>query len=915
MKQTGCASVALLLVACVVLALSLPDGALAAEINGEVRSKGGEPLPFASVVALGTGYGASTDEEGRFTFTAPAGNYSIKASFVGYNSETRQVMLGENGIKLAFVLEAEPRLMSEIEVLGQQKMVDVKEASTVRTVEREEILRMPVDEVLAVVGRQAGVTLYDNQTHIRGGRQDEVVYVVDGVVIKDYVTGQSRAGDLSARSVAELDILTGGFPAEYGQALSGIVNITTREGGDEPHGYLSWTTDHVVGGWDGFRSDYMTMQLEGPLLAKGSLKVPGQLTYFGELSGRVSDTNLPGWSSVPGAKARVSSYEDRFLGQLFRYGTPFDSRSQNDWQALLKLAWKTSQKNKYLLTFNKVLNINSGYFFQPIARVDPTANTTYPWEWHQRLDHFLTYTEDKNSLSMVWNHLQSERTLHEFRLSRYFTTYHYDVNGKPWYDYEEPDDQALPPGEDHPYFADTGDDNRWHDHSITEWALDWDMTAKRGRYTFKSGVVHSFQNIQYIDIIDPWIEDPDGLGGIHDLYNVHPQVGAGYAQAQFAYEGLVGNVGLRFDYWYPGPEVEEAIADTSRPAITPLLVNAFEEDTFGLFGRHLKGRWSPRLSVSHPVTDRDKLFFNYGRFSQWPTYFYIYSKIGSVSSEDFPLIGNINLDPEVSSQWEFGGAHTFSDRLAGNLTFFFKDQYDYPTATRFSRLGHGDFFIYRNSDYARTRGIEIELERRPAPYLGGSISYSYSVSTGRSSDPNEAVELQEILGAAGQIGLEEGFTYWNRPHQLNLSVDYQVRRGDQRPEIYGLAVPDDFTASLYYGMRSGRAYTPEDSRGNRTDKRYSKNAAIEHVVDTKLEKGFEVWGSRLAVQLDIRNLFNNRAPRRIDPQTGEKPEDGQGEYTTPPSSESAAEYRAALLSNPSYLTPSRQVRLGVNLAW
>ncbi len=901
---------------CILFVLVAARPAAAATLSGDVRDQDGKPLAFASVVVVGTPYGAGTDESGRFSITLPPGDYSIQASFVGYRAETRQVRLGEGGAKLAFTLQEEARLLGEIEVLGAQKMVDVKAASTVRTIEREEILRMPVDEVLEVVGRQVGVSIYDDQTHIRGGREDEVVYVIDGVVVKDYITGQSRAGDLSARSVAEVNVLTGGFPSEYGQALSGIVNITTREGGTETRGYLSWVTDHVGGGWDGFRSDNVSMQFEGPLFDRGEVRVPGQLTYFVELSGRLSDTYLPGWASSTGdGKARVSSYEDKFLGQLFSYGTPFDSRSGNDWQLLTKFAWKTSRDDKFLFTVNKVLNINSGYFFDPIARVDPTANTTYPWEWYRRLDHYLTYTEDKNTLSGVWNHLTSESTLHELRLSRFFTTYHYDVHGKPWYDYEEPDDQALPPGEDHPFFIQTGDNPSWHDHSILEWALDWDMTAKRGKHTFKTGVNHSFQSIQYIDINYPWQSDPDGLGGVHDLYDAHPQVGAGYAQMQFAYEGLVGNVGLRFDYWYPGPEVEEAIADTSRPAITPSMVAAFEEDTFTLFGHHLKGRLSPRLSVSHPVTDRDKLFFNYGRFSQWPTYFYVYSKIGSVSSEEFPLIGNINLDPEVSSQWEFGAARTFSERLAGNITFFFKDQYDYPTATRFSRLGHGDFFIYRNSDYARTRGIEFEVERRPAPHLGGSISYSYSVSTGRSSDPNEAVELQELLGAAGQIGLEEGYTYWNRPHQVNLSLDYVIPRGDRGPEVFGLRIPDDLTANLYYSVRSGRAYTPEDGSGNRIGKRYSRNASFEHLVDVKIQRGFDLSRTRLALQLDIRNLFNNRSPRRIDPQTGEKPEDGSGEYSDPPASESSAEYRAAQLDNPSYLTTPRQVRIGASLAW
>ncbi len=891
--------------------------AAAAHLTGEVRDTEGNPLALANVVVLGTGYGAVSGGDGRFDIELPAGRYSVKASYIGFRAETRQATVGAESGRLVFELRAETQLLSEIEISGR-RLVDVKAASTVRTVEREQILRMPVDEVLAVVGRQAGVSIYDNQTHVRGGRHDEAVFVVDGVVVKDYITGQSHGGDLSSRSVAEVNVLTGGYSAEYGQALSGIINVTTREGGNKRKGYLSWMTDHVGGGWDGFRSDYLTLQLEGPFFHEGGaaqLHIPGELTYFVDMNGRFSDTYLPGWSSDGNVNARVSSYDDRFLGRLFSYGKPFDSRSDNNWQLLTKLTWKASANDKLTVSLNKHLGINSGFSFEPISRTDPTASTTYPWEWYRRLDHYLTFTEDKATFSAFWTHHTSRQTFHELRLSRFFTNYHYDVNGKPWFEYQEPDDQALPEGQNNAFFVDSGDYYTWHDHSIEERSLRWDVTARRGKHLIKGGIDHAFQDIQFIDIRYPWEPDPDGLGREHDLYNVHPQVGAAYAQTLFDYEGLVANIGLRLDYWYPGREVEEAVADTSRPAITPGMRRGFENDTVSLFGHRLKARFSPRVAVSHPVTDRTKLFYNYGRFSQWPTYFYVYSKIGSVSSEDFPLVGNVNLDPEVSSQFEFGAAHEFSERLGANLTFFFKDQYDYPTATRFSRLGQADFFIYRNSDYARTRGIELEVNRRPSPHLGGTVSYTYSVSTGRSSDPNESIELQELLGAAGQIGLEEGFTFWNRPHKLSLTVDYRVRRGDERPLVLGLKVPDDLSASFFYEVQSGRAYTPQDARGNRTGKRYSRNTGFEQVADLRIERGFAVWDTRLAAIFDVRNLMDQRYPRRIDPQTGELLQDGVGNYSRPPVSESEGRFRAAQLANPSNRSAPRQVRIGASLEW
>lgn len=902
-----------------VLAAGVAD---AAQLSGTVRSaEDGEPLPFANVVVVGTTYGAVTENDGTFVLEVPAGRYQVMATYVSYSSSTQQVTVGRDGATVEFRLDPEATEMSEITIYGQRELVDVTRTSTVRSVGGEQARSMPVDEVQAVVGRQVGVSLYDDEIFIRGGRYDEAVFVVDGVVVKDYVSGQSRAGDLSSQSLAEVNVLTGGYAAEYGQALSGVINVTTREGGDEHHGYIGWTTDHPGGDWDGFRSDITTLSLEGPLFRDdsprllGGLRLPGRMTYFVQVEGRISDTYLPGWSQS--GPPRRSSYVDSFLGHLFSYGSNLATRADSDWQFLGKFAWKMSPTDKLSLSLNKTLGINSGFFYRQIIRRDPTSSTNYPWQFHERLDHYLTFTEDKAVLSGIWTHHFNGDTFQELRLSRFFTNDHHDVNGKPWFEYVEPFDDELLTGDPHPYFIDSGDFPLWHDHSIEEITADWDLTAIGDRHRWKTGFEHSFQNVQFIDIQRPWQEDPDGLGGQHDLYNVHPQVGAAYVQDRIEYEGVVAQFGLRFDYWYPGREVEAAIADTNRVGTTPSIQRAFQDDTFGLFGHRLKARWSPRVSVSHPITERDHLFFNYGRFAQWPTYFYVYSKIGSVSSEDFPLIGNLNLDPEVSTQFEIGGAHQFRDDLALNVTLFFKDQYDYPVAVRRSTLGQGDVFIYDNLHYGRSRGIELELEKRPAPYLGTTIGYTYQISTALSSDPNESQEQQELEGAAAQIGLEEGFTYWNRPHRVTAAIEFRVRRGDRRPRVplIGIELPDDLSFHLYYEGQSGRAYTPEDLRGERTGEYYSKNAEFEHRIDLKLQRSWQVWGTRLTGTLDIRNVLNHRHPRRIDPSTGERPEDGVGQWMDPPSDEASRLVREAILANPSYLSTPRQTRIGVGLTW
>ena len=92
---------------------------------------------------------------------------------------------------------------------------------------------LPVEEVSDVVQLQAGVTQgRDGQLHIRGGRSEEVAYVVDGVAMGDAYSGD-LAVEVENSSVQELQVISGTFNAEYGRAMSGIVSIVTKDGGEE----------------------------------------------------------------------------------------------------------------------------------------------------------------------------------------------------------------------------------------------------------------------------------------------------------------------------------------------------------------------------------------------------------------------------------------------------------------------------------------------------------------------------------------------------------------------------------------------------------------------------------------------------------------------------------------------------------
>ena len=134
-----------------------------------------------------------------------------------------------------------------VEVTAERRLVEAKQGATVRTVNANEIRNLPVSTVADVLQQQAGVSTDGDQIHVRGGRADETMFVVNGVANRDLVTGQSTAGQLNARSVAEVNVTTGAFDVRYGNALSGVVDIRLKEGTEKTQFGITTSTGSYGG--------------------------------------------------------------------------------------------------------------------------------------------------------------------------------------------------------------------------------------------------------------------------------------------------------------------------------------------------------------------------------------------------------------------------------------------------------------------------------------------------------------------------------------------------------------------------------------------------------------------------------------------------------------------------------------------
>ena len=879
-----------------------------------VDRKTGRALAFVNIAIPEARTGALSDSKGEFLIgNVPPGTYTLRAQFTGYGAESVAgvtVTAGATTPVRITMAEIVVKQEETVIVTGERPLIDTKSGSTMRTVRKEDIENQGLQSLSDVVAQQAGVSSDNNQIRVRGGRADETTFIIDGVTNRDPISGESTAGSINARSVAEVNVIASGFSARYGQALSGIVDVKLKEGGQKFEAGFSaqagnWFTQYyngVISGPDWFAGG----------LSKLGIHMAGETSFLLDVSTDFSNTYLPNIQDQPGRPRLKSGYEDSFLGMKFKYSPNFFMPSEeNTWRGLYKWTWKPDGKNKVDFGFSKRISFDQGFTRRPISDL-AGQSIPYPWLFEGRFNHAQTVTSDVNSTQLTLTHTMNKNAYHSLMIARSFNVQEAAVDGKLWTEYEQPDDLALPPGQNREYFVDSGDANEWWNYWSESITTDYKLGMNLGRiHKTEFGFSNSFQNVQYVDIIEPWVFDPDGLGKDHDLWHVYPAIGAFYAQDRLELEGFVAEAGARVDYWFPGEQLEDAVADTSNNNVSDATRTAFYEDTGSIFGHRVKAVVSPRVSVSHPIQNRDKLFFNFGQFTQFPSYIFVYSKMTSVSSASFPILGNANLNPEKSVQFEVGAQHLFDDNAAAKISLFQKDIYDYPTSVRFRRQEGAvisDFSVYLNSDFSRARGFELEYEKPRTKYFKWKATYEYSVAKGKSSDPNQAKIVEEGGGDATEPPLSEGFLSWNRPHKLTLNGDYRVAQGQDQPRLFGLKIPNGFGVNLFGTIQSGKAYTPADVDGDATGRVYSKNGPIEAVFNLRLNQEVKLGATnRLNAYLVAENLLDWKVVKRVDPSTGEAPKAGEGQYVQP------TEYEInSVLTNPAYYGPPLRIRIGVD---
>jgi len=863
-------------------------------ITGKVIDKAnGQGLPGVNVILKGTYFGAATDIKGKFRIVnITPGSYVIKISLIGYKTveytgvKVKSGQTKEINVKMS---ETVLTLDQEVTVIGKKPLLDIDETQSKRTISQDEIRNSIVENVQDVVAQQVGIVKSDNAIHIRGGRAYESAFLLNGVSVQDPLSGTGFGLQLSANAIQEIDVITGGFNAEYGQATSGVINVKTKEGGSKYSGYILYKRDNLgnPSSYHVFNTDIVEADLGGPepitsyILPSLGIKIPGLITFFSSLYTGLTDGITQGYYK-PTAKQVFST--------TF-YGTRFAPKEENNWYWLAKITYKYSPTLKFSYSYNQsvAINQNSRSLQTNLEYVQPSPG--YQYTFQNILDQANTFTHNNKYHSLSIINTINAKTFYELKFGYFYSNLRADANGRNWNQYIQPkdfpnfpveyynlnhDSVGVIPGDG---FWDVGNPYTWHDHYIEEFSIKGDLTSFFDeKNKFKTGFEIQLQEMQVVDIYKPWVGK---LGLNNDIYKVYPAMGALYAQDNINLSGMILNFGLRLDYWFPGKYVDDAVNNPLVVTIPEQTRENYKRDTFGWFGnRRFKARLSPRLGISHPVSNNQMLFFSYGHFSKWPRPQFVYAKLNPLNAQSsFQKFGNPDLNPETTVAYELGLKTQFTQNDVLTVTAYYKDIFDYVNTRtakiRSARFATQNFITYVNADYARSRGIEIEFKKRMGNWFNGIANFSYAIITGKSSSADEGVLVLE-----GDLteSVKEEFMPWDRPITASLSTNFYITKGQP---LFGLGKGflDDINIYLRFFFQSGKRYTPAIFTGDYTTQgrpeyvydlknRYSKIGDPWSWIDLNFDKYFEIGGLQFAFKIEVNNLLDTKNSAIINPVTG-----------------------------------------------
>ncbi len=884
------------------------------KIIGSVKNKtSGEPLVGANIVLEGTQLGASTDEDGFFTIlNVPPGTYNLTVYYVGYATVTIQNVR----VRIDRTTTQNIKMMPEavkgetVVVEAERPAIELDRTHSASVVSGETVQLMPVTEVSEILELQAGVVENNGELHFRGGRSREVAYVIDGVpVTNPFSQGGGSNVNVETNMISELEVISGTFNAEYGQAQSGVINIVTKRPSQNFSGSIQTYTGEWVSNKDkpflGV-SDFnpwaekdIQFNLSGPIISeKLSFVLTGRHNIWESLDRYERRFNLiDGW--------RIEAY--RRWEQTYGNGSTEgvihipDSLATGD-RSRGPLRTGTSSSLNAKLIFSphpRVTIIYQGFgnYDQFVGPPDPLGRGD---------DQFRRYQPDGSGTSRQWEYSQFLKIKHSpsdnFFYEINFSWQHND--GERFFRKDNkvavlPTDEGIIPvvnptfspfssgfslGTTDGFYTGApgkGFRNQYLATGNFNWQVDKHNFLKAG-FELKKHFINVYGRGFRVSTewrnnafpSDPTTFGPEPL--TYEQYWDSLQVYWQEWEDSFHTTRFVtaadSEVNLFRDYNIEPLEFSTYLQD--KLELGDIIVNAgvrldlfnpnskvpinyrTESTNLGkdinLRKASVKLQLSPRLGISFPISSNGAFHASYGHFFQMPSFRRMFNA-PLVTFTRLQLnnirLGNADLKPERTIAYEIGLQQAITENLSVDITAYYKDFRNLLGIKQETTLDRVTYIRYVNRDYGNTRGISVGFTKRGRRVNGGA-NYTLAFANGSSSSP-EALELINVstqIGGESQVFAERKILPldWDQRHAAKAYINFLN--------------PGSWSVGLVGFLESGVPFNVQFVDRFDLNPREYRNAAFKPTqwsIDLKAKKFFKFRGLQAIIFLKVDNLFDH----------------------------------------------------------
>ena len=896
-----------------------------------------EPLPGVNVVLRGTLLGATTDVDGYYIIlNVPVSTYTVEASYVGYapvavsNVRVSADVTTERNFKLQpTTLELEEAVV----IIAERPLIEKHDTHSAVKVTSEDIVNAPIRGIQSFMAYMPSVTVQNNAVHIRGGRGEEVGYYLDGASTLNPMN-RTNAIHVIQEAVEEMQVLTGGFGAEYGNANSGIVKTELRSGGQDFHFSLMGETDKFAAEGEQFLGTYSYRDHIIVGTASGSITngirffIAAENQSVGDSKKRfsegftfndridaspynknVTDGNPDTINLVyPNGFTPNNSY-DRFavnatlsfdISKSFRLrlsgvynntkqrftNTPMQNMLETRWVDDINNHLLLSGKGTWLINSKSYVDLSLSYYYRSLDEEDPYFGNDWK-KW-----------ADSSAVSQASGGAVTYR-------DAWRPQYNYLINGvaftRPGGDevYNKSKQTYLGGGLDY-----VNQITKHHEvklgfsakmYQIRQYSMDPLIMAYLDQdYGLVADHYGSIEDIPY-NTVKSYMGNTYGYdvngnetsGGLAQDKVRMPMEAAAYLSDRIEYKDLIINLGLRFDYFHSD---DYTLKDPMNPTIDQNTRNVVG-DEWVKKDAHMQV--SPRLGISFPVSEKTVFYTQYGKFVQMPEFNDIYYnsyQYGRQIGGSFFYLSPIGfgMDPIYTTSYELGFRKQFGEFAALDIAGFYKNIQGQIMTTRVTPSAEATIASYNmltNGDFATNKGLELTLNLRRYNRLQGSVNYTYTMADGTGSDKTGYISAVDRVSAVPTVLSPLDFS---QAHRGNLILDYRFARND------GGVVFEQMGLNVMWRFSSGHPYTMVENAGGQSD---AYTGGVDYMNDTRSRKAVEAinasttpWSSNLDLRWDksfnitdklsaniymrIVNLFNTKNVLNVYQQTGSDTDDG-----------------------------------------